>query len=29
VGIEILDAKEVLGQGEIPFIVLENVPLAA
>jgi uncharacterized protein YuzE len=29
VGIEILDAKEVLGQGKIPSIVLENVPLAA
>jgi uncharacterized protein YuzE len=29
VGIEILDAKEVLGKGEIPSVVLENVPLAA
>lgn len=28
VGIEILDAKEVLGGGQLPPIVLENVPLA-
>jgi uncharacterized protein YuzE len=28
VGIEILDAKEVLGQGTFPTIVLENVPFA-
>ena len=28
VGIEILDAKQVLGQGELPRIVLENVPVA-
>lgn len=28
VGIEILDAKEVLGKGELPPLVLENVPLA-
>ena len=27
VGIEILDAKEVLGQGRLPIVVLENVPL--
>lgn len=25
VGIEILDAKEVLGQGDIPKVVLENI----
>jgi len=29
VGIEILDAKQVLGKGELPPVVLENVPLAA
>jgi len=28
VGIEILDAKEVLGQGRLPTVVLENIPLA-
>ncbi len=28
VGIEILDAKEILGKGELPRIVLENVPFA-
>lgn len=28
VGIEILDAKEVLGKGELPQVVLENLPLA-
>ena len=28
VGIEILDAKEVLGKGELPSVVLENVALA-
>ena len=28
-GIEILDAKEVLGQGRLPKLVVENVPLAA
>ena len=28
VGIEILDAKEVLSGGQLPPIVLENVPLA-
>jgi len=27
VGIEILDAKEVLGQGSLPTVILENVPL--
>ena len=27
VGIEILDAKAVLGQGRLPTVVLENVPL--
>lgn len=26
VGVEILDAKEVLGAGELPQVVLENVP---
>jgi uncharacterized protein YuzE len=28
VGIEILDAKEVLGKGELPKVVLENLTLA-
>lgn len=28
VGIEILDAKEVLGEGDIPQVILENVSLA-
>ena len=28
VGIEILDAKQVLGEGQSPSVVLENVPLA-
>jgi len=28
VGIEVLDAKEVLGEGELPRIVLENLTLA-
>jgi uncharacterized protein YuzE len=28
VGIEILDAKETLGKGELPRVVLENVPFA-
>jgi uncharacterized protein YuzE len=28
VGIEILDAKEVLGKGQLPKVVLENVALA-
>lgn len=28
VGIEILDAKEVLGKGQLPRLVLENVPFA-
>ena len=27
VGIEILDAKQVLGHGELPRIVLENIPV--
>ncbi|MBZ5560954.1 MAG: DUF2283 domain-containing protein [Acidobacteriia bacterium] len=26
VGIEILDAKEILGRGDIPKVVLENIP---
>jgi uncharacterized protein YuzE len=29
VGIEVLDAKEVLGQGKIPSVELENVPVVA
>jgi uncharacterized protein YuzE len=29
VGIEILDAKQVLGQGQLPSIVLENIPLTS
>jgi uncharacterized protein YuzE len=28
VGIEIVDAKEVLGKGELPQVVLENLALA-
>ncbi len=28
VGIEILDAKQVLGNGQLPPVVLENVPYA-
>lgn len=28
VGIEILDAKEVLGKGELPEVVLENIGLS-
>ncbi len=28
VGIEILDAKQVLGQGQLPAVMLENIPLA-
>ena len=28
VGIEILDAKQVLGKGELPPVVLENVSVA-
>ena len=28
VGIEILDAKEVVGKGELPQVVLENLGLA-
>jgi uncharacterized protein YuzE len=28
VGIEVLDAKEVLGSGQLPKVVLENLPLA-
>ncbi len=26
VGIEVLDAKEILGNGELPKVLLENVP---
>lgn len=29
VGIEMLDATEVLGQGRLPDVTLENIPLAA
>jgi uncharacterized protein YuzE len=29
VGIELLDATEVLGQGRLPDVTLENIPLAA
>lgn len=29
VGIEILDAKEVLGSGKLPNLVVENLPLAS
>ena len=29
VGIEILDAKEVLGFGRLPSLVVENLPLAS
>ncbi len=28
VGIEILDAKQVLGNGQLPQVVLENIPLS-
>ncbi len=28
VGIEILDAKQVLGGGQLPPVILENIPLA-
>jgi uncharacterized protein YuzE len=28
VGIEILDAKEILGSGNIPNVVLENIPFS-
>jgi uncharacterized protein YuzE len=27
IGIEILDAKEILGGGQLPQVVLENIPL--
>ncbi len=26
VGIEILDAKQVLGRGQLPAVILENIP---
>lgn len=29
VGIEILDAKRVLGQGDLPRVVVDNLPFAA
>ncbi len=28
VGVEVLDAKDVLGAGEVPTVLLENLPLA-
>jgi uncharacterized protein YuzE len=28
VGIEILDARQVLGEGQFPSVVLENMPLS-
>lgn len=28
VGIEVLDARQVLGKGQLPSVILENVPLA-
>lgn len=28
VGIEVLDARQVLGQGQLPSLVLENIALA-
>ncbi|MDQ3397982.1 MAG: DUF2283 domain-containing protein [Deinococcota bacterium] len=27
VGIEVLDAKRVLGQGQLPAVIVENLPL--
>jgi uncharacterized protein YuzE len=29
VGVEILDAREVLGSGNLPSVILENVPFQA
>lgn len=29
IGIEILDAKDVLGKGELPKVVVENLPFQA
>ena len=29
VGIEVLDAKQVLGKGQLPSVILENVPVTA
>jgi uncharacterized protein YuzE len=29
VGIEIIDARRVLGQGELPKVVIDNLPTAA
>ena len=29
VGIEILDAKEVLGSGDVPSVILDNIPFQA
>lgn len=28
VGIEVLDARQVLGQGKVPFVELENIAVA-
>jgi uncharacterized protein YuzE len=28
VGIEVLDAKQVIGKGQLPSVVLENIPVA-
>jgi uncharacterized protein YuzE len=28
VGIEILDAKEILGSGNVPNVILENIPFS-
>lgn len=29
VGIEVLDARQVLGQGQLPSLVVENIPVAS
>lgn len=29
VGIEILEARQVVGQGQLPTVILENIPVAA
>jgi len=29
VGIEVLDAKQVLGKGQLPSVILENVPVTS
>lgn len=28
VGIEVLDARDILGKGEVPTVILENIPSA-